>query len=129
LICRLDFFEVSSFPGYRRTVLVLFHKDNEIDVRLAAGGIAEALRKIKSSSLNHQTSEDRKMADYILRKMRPTDTSTCCTMANFAIQTRDFDLWKRVAKITNADKDIKVLGKQRILQACQTFQFQQVQDV
>jgi hypothetical protein len=50
-------------------------------------------------------------------------------MADFAMQTRDLGLWKRIVKISGADKNIKVLGKQRILQACQTFQFEQVRDV
>jgi hypothetical protein len=50
-------------------------------------------------------------------------------MADFAMQTKDLGLWKRIVKISGADKNIKVLGKQRILQACQTFQFEQVRDV
>jgi hypothetical protein len=95
-------------------------------VQLATG---EALQRIKRSTLEYQTPEDRKAVDYVLRTMSPTDSSTCCTMVDFAIQTKDLDLWRRIVSISNADNNITVVGKQQILQACQTFWFEPVRDV
>lgn len=109
--------------GYRRTVLVLFPYDKEADILLESGGISYALQKLKLGGSREPTDEDRKMAKFVVNRINSRDTTPTRAMAGLAVQWNDLGMWCQVMKAGGADKNLDVLGQDRIIAAWNKFSF------
>jgi hypothetical protein len=114
--------------GYKRTVLVLFRGEEELDILLGAGGITYALQTLirTGASKRQPTADDTKMANYILSRLTTHDKATARSIAGFAVNWGDSEMWKKVVKGTGAAKNIDMIGKDNLIRAWKKFSFEVV---
>jgi hypothetical protein len=93
---------------------------------LNAGGVSYALQKLKSASPRSPTQEDRKMANYVLARMNPGDKASALAMTDFAIQWNDLAMWNQIVKASRADKNLDMIGKDKLIAAWDKFSFENV---
>ncbi|KAF4617001.1 hypothetical protein D9613_008504 [Agrocybe pediades] len=80
---------------YRRTVLVLVHRNNVDDLCYAAEGPPYAIRKLKESSQT-PTSEDRYWAGKVLSTPTQLSREHVLLLMDYALKWKDLGLWKKV---------------------------------
>lgn len=105
---------------------MLFHKEDELDIMLRAGGVTYALQTLaRTGAARRQRSpDDLKIANYILSKISSSDGATARTIAEFAVQWGDSEMWKKVVKGSYAEKNVSVLEKDHLIRAWQKFSFE-----
>jgi hypothetical protein len=108
---------------------VLFPCEKELDIMLKAGGVSYAIQKLKRAGRKVPTEEDRKMASFVVDRIRTGDKITAQTMVDFAVQWDDIAMWTRVVRASGADKSVDTLGKDRFVGACKAFSFEAVRGV
>jgi hypothetical protein len=125
-------FAFLTFPSvYRRPVLFLFHKDQELSLLLSAGGVSYALQRIRDNASQDKTPENVHMVEYILQNASGGNhEGTLSAVASYAVQWKDVKIWKRVIEKAGEDeKDnlFALLGEEKISEACGTFHFDEIQ--
>lgn len=114
------------FPVYRRTVLVLFPRQEESNILLNAGGVSYAVQKLRAAGARAPTAEDRKFANYVLSQAGTREKITANFMADLALRWGDSGMWRQVVKASGADKNIGVLGRDKFIGAWKRFSFEVV---
>jgi hypothetical protein len=120
---------------YWRSVLCLFHKNQELSLSLASGDVPFALRRIRDSPSQEKTPENVLVINYILKNAHAQiDRSQVSAVADYAVLWKDVDIWKRVVEKVNPSKKhsydsgpFELLGKENVLKACSTFDFDDIQ--
>jgi hypothetical protein len=106
---------------------VLFPTAKELDILLNAGGVSYALQKLKRAGpRDDPTPEDRKMANYVLARLTPRDKISALALADFAIQWNDLAMWNQLVKASGADKNLDVIGKDKLFAGWKKFSFENV---
>ncbi|THH12663.1 hypothetical protein EW146_g7492 [Bondarzewia mesenterica] len=121
---------VEYYEGYRRTVLILFHEDDETEILLNEGGMSYALKKIQQvGNSENPSAEASRIAAWIMEKMPPSkDVTAAKVMANLAVQWNDLDKWHQVVTFSGAEKNMNVLGRQNFMDAWKKFSFERVKE-
>ncbi|KIL54880.1 hypothetical protein M378DRAFT_18457 [Amanita muscaria Koide BX008] len=130
-------FERSPFPQdmpsairnyYRRTVLVIFNKEDMDRVMIIACGVKYGLGKLKTSlTQDNPTPDDRKIIDLLLQDFRMTP-SDWKVLAQFPLRLHDLNLWNRIIEraVQRCYRCLITLEEEMFL-AWDMFGFQQVQ--
>lgn len=113
--------------GYRRTVLVLFPYNKELDILLESGGVSYALRRLKRGGTGQPDEDDQKVAKFIVDRIKKGDTVSTQAMTDYAVQWNDLAMWSQVVKSGGTDKAIDILGKERLVAAWMKFSFDVIQ--
>lgn len=111
---------------YRRTVLVLFPKDRQLEILLNAGGVPYAVGLLQKANTIDPTETDRRTAQYVVNSLKVGDKSVAQTMADLAVQWNDVGLWKQVVTASGGEKNVDVLGMDKFNQAWKKFSFSAV---
>ena len=87
-----------KITGYRRTVLVLVHRDDVDDICYYVEGIPYAYQKLQNSCTIPPTSEDRLWASRLLQKIGSLAPEHINTLMDYALKWKDLDIWKGLMK-------------------------------
>lgn len=105
-------------------MLLLLHKEDATSILFSAGGITYAIQRLKSTNSALPTAEDSTLANLVLNNLKSTDRTAATTMADFALKWNDLERWKAVIK--NSGLTCSVFGVEKLLQAWETFSFEDV---
>jgi len=97
--------------------------------------VYSALSKVRDSPSQEKTPENVLVINYILNHPHAQHhKSEMSAIASYAVLWKDTDIWKRVVEKVNDNKErsydsgpFKVLGKENVLKACSTFDFNEIQ--
>jgi hypothetical protein len=106
---------------------VLFREQDDLDI-LGDGGVQYAMQTLTRANgwTTEPNAKDRKRAEYILHRLKVNDKKTARFMADLAVQWNDLAMWNRVVKGSGAEKNVDVLGMEKLVQASKQFSFQAV---
>ena len=96
---------------------------------LNAGGVSYALQRLKRGGPRNPTEEDRKMAKYVLARITPHNKTSTIPMADFAIQWNDLAMWTQLVKASGADKNLDIIGRDKLIAAWKKFSFETVRSM
>ena len=122
-------FQPLCLSGYYRRVLIIFHKNDALDLLLTAGGVRYAVQRLTANTSQDGTDENRQIVEYILQHADAKsheDERALFHVANYALQWKDVDAWKRAVEQACTDMGIGVFERYKILEACRTFSFEPV---
>lgn len=86
--------------GYRRTALILMYEDDIDDIRYAAEGISFGFEKLKKSTADSPTAEDRVWVTRILEHRQGLKLEEIMTLMRYFLSWKDLGLWKRLLKLS-----------------------------
>jgi hypothetical protein len=115
--------------GYSRPVLVIFHKNDALDLLLEAGDVQYALQRLEKNASQGGTQENRCIVDRILQHADVKllqDKQALSQVAKYAVQWRDVAIWRRVAEKVGVDGDAHAI---EIVEACRAFPFGPIRPV
>ena len=113
-----------AFSVYHRSVLLIVHKDHATETFFSAGGVHYALQKLNMSAAVPPTQEDRKMADLIVKSVKPNDKPTLTAIADYSLKWFDPTMWKAV--VAASGYSLLTFGTEKCLQAWMAFYFETV---
>jgi hypothetical protein len=105
-------------------VLVLLHEDDATSILFSAGGVTYAIQRLKNSNSDIPTADDRTLANLVLNSLKPNDSVTAPTMADFALKWNDLERWN--IAIRRSGLPISTFGVDKLLQAWKMFSFKDV---
>ncbi|EDR06759.1 uncharacterized protein LACBIDRAFT_328485 [Laccaria bicolor S238N-H82] len=109
---------------YHRSVLLILHGEHATETFFSAGGVHYALQRLKMSTAVPPTQEDRKMANLILKSVKPNDKLTLTTIADYSLKWFDPTMWKAV--VAASGYSLLTFGTEKCLQAWTAFYFETV---
>ena len=116
---------------YRRPVLFLFHKDQELSLLLSAGGVSCALQRIRDNTSQDKTPENVAMVEYILRNASSRKhNDILAAVAGYVAHWKDVKTWKQVIeKICEDDRDkiFALFGNEKLFEVCCSFHLDEIQ--
>ena len=74
-----------------------------------------------------RTPETVEIIHYILRNGNVTARVALAGVAEYGLLWKDAKIWQEAVVKAGADKDINVFGQDKVLEACRTFSFADVQ--
>ena len=105
-------------------MLLIVHKDHATETFFSAGGVHYALQKLNMSAAVPPTQEDRKMADLIVKSVKPNDKPTLTAIADYSLKWFDPTMWKAV--VAASGYSLLTFGTEKCLQAWTAFYFETV---
>ena len=111
---------------YHRTVLVLFHKDDEDALLSSEEKVSYTWRRMLRSDSKDRTPEKVDMVRYMLQNGNATARVALAGVADFGILWKDSTIWKEAVVKAGADKNMSVFGKEKLMEAIRTFPFEDI---
>ncbi|KAF4616998.1 hypothetical protein D9613_008503 [Agrocybe pediades] len=108
---------------YRRTVLVLIHRNNLDDLCYSIEGVTYALRKVQESS-DPPSSKDRYWANKVVHTPTQLSSNKALTMMDYALKWKDEVLWRKVMSCPMCT--LKNVDTKLLLDAWALFSFEDV---
>ncbi|KAF9564500.1 hypothetical protein CPC08DRAFT_247955 [Agrocybe pediades] len=108
---------------YRRTVLVLIHRNHLDELCYSIEGVTYALRKVQESSYP-PSSKDRYWANRVVQAPTQLSSNKALTMMDYAFKWKDVVLWKKVMSCPMCT--LKNVDTNLLLNAWALFSFEDV---
>jgi hypothetical protein len=64
------------------------------------------------------------MANYVLARLNSHDKAYTLIMADLAVQWNDLAMWTQVVKASGADKNLEMIGTDKLIAAWSKFSFE-----
>ncbi|KAF9525405.1 hypothetical protein CPB83DRAFT_909165 [Crepidotus variabilis] len=113
---------------YRRSVLVVAHKDDLDAICFVAGGLTYAFQKLKTLGIEQEdvpvTEELRQWITRVLSKVNQMSASQALQIINLAIRWKDVQTFETIIKAPSCN--LNVCGSDMLLKAWKAFSFEVV---
>lgn len=106
---------------------MLYHQRDELSLVVKwGGGVPYALARLEDSTSLQPSDDEKKLAGLILT-MPYMSPETARVLASHTLRWKNLEMFKKVAKVSNADTRAGVLTIDQLVQAWRVFSFGEVQ--
>ncbi|EGN96309.1 hypothetical protein SERLA73DRAFT_76286 [Serpula lacrymans var. lacrymans S7.3] len=109
---------------YRRTVLLLFRREDEESIILKARGYPYALQKL--AGVHEPAASHRKLVDYLMDRITPHNNGLARFTVDIATRWGDIALWKSILAKCGGDKKAGVIDNEKLVAGLKKFGFENV---